>query len=188
MRAWVLLVLAACAHGGGENNGSDATAETLPDAKTGDAGCLFACEPPAPACLDACNEVTQAASGCEAGVCVFEKTKRACELGCDSATGRCADVSVACLKKACGAHACGGTCGAGSGCCTEKIYDKTTGLTTSGTKTCCDPGDELVDATDCGTGVNHGINKDGVCASCWEGAGNGGSPCAAVKCRKRTCP
>ena len=127
--------------------------------------------------------------GCDAGACVFAEKKLECPFGCDSATGRCLTPSAGCAKIDCGkTTACGATCSTTSGCCTSTTYDKTTGLAVSGSRACCDDGDELTGTTDCGTGVNHGVNKEGICAVSWEGAMNGGTPCATAHCRKRVCP
>jgi hypothetical protein len=188
MRWGVVFVVLGCAAGGEEASAVDAATDTM---KKADAppGCIFACDPPAATCVDACSEHVFEAVGCDAGACVFAERTLDCPLGCNPATGRCDTAkSSACAKIECGQrNACAGTCTMATGCCTATTYDKTTGLAPSGSRACCDPGDVMISTSDCGTGVNHGVNKDGNCAVSWEGEMNGGTPCATAHCRKLTC-
>jgi len=177
-----VIVLAGCASDGDAQPASDASIDSA-------SGCIFACEVPAAECTTACQENVTEALGCDAGTCVFAEQKLDCPFGCNAATGRCHSPATGCAKIDCGkATACGATCSTTSGCCTSTTYDKTTGLAPSGSRACCDAGDELTGTTDCGTGANHGVNKDGNCAVSWEGELNGGTPCATAHCRKRACP
>lgn len=182
----IALVVIGCASGGEDSTATDAAVDAKSEVAP---GCIFACDPPAASCVDGCSEHFFEAVGCDAGACIFKEKTLDCPLGCNPMTGRCDTTRAAsCAKVDCGEKSvCGGTCSSTTGCCTRATYDKTTGLAPSGSRACCDPGDELVSTVDCGTGVNHGVNKDGLCAVSWEGAMNGGTPCATAQCRKRVC-
>jgi hypothetical protein len=183
------IVLCACGATGGGDGDPDAkiaAGDTL--AKDGSGGgCIFPCDVPAPTCADECTSTAFLSAGCtEAGTCSFSARNVPCDLGCDKTTGACN--ASACGKIVCGQKtSCGGVCGTGSGCCSEVLYDQTTGLAPSGSRACCKDGDTLVSGTDCGTGTNHGFNKDGLCVVSWEGAGNGGTPCATAHCKTLKC-
>ena len=188
----VLLFGAACGASGGDGGGGGqpdafAPGDTNGKESTG-GGCIFPCDVPAPSCSDDCSSIQFVSAGCtEAGTCAFTTRSVKCDFGCDKATGACTD--GACKTTVCGAKtACGGICGTGTGCCSEVLYDETTGLAPSGSRACCHDGDTFVSgSSECGTGVNHGWNQDGLCAVCWEGAGNGGTPCATAHCKTLKC-
>lgn len=185
-----LSMVAACSASGGDGGGGgpDAFAPGDTNGKDGSGGgCIFPCDVPASTCSDDCSSIVFVSAGCtEAGTCAFTTRSVKCDFGCDKATGACTD--GACKTTVCGEKtACGGICGTGTGCCSEVLYDQTTGLAPSGSKACCHDGDTFVSGTDCGTGVNHGFNQDGLCVTSWEGAGNGGTPCATAHCKTLSC-
>jgi hypothetical protein len=179
----VAIVFVGCASGGESSPEVDAASEAANNS------CVFACEAPPSTCKSACAETVTEAVGCDAGSGVFVGKTLDCPFGCDPASGRCRSPAAGCARIECGkTTACGATCSTTSGCCTSTSYDKSTGLAISGSRACCDDGDEMTGTTDCGTGVNHGVNREGNCAVSWEGAMNGGTPCATAHCRKRVCP
>lgn len=189
MRPLLALLFVACASGGEDSAPPTGAVDAARDSRETSSDCIFGCDPPAAKCVDDCGEHFFVAAGCDAGQCVFTEKTLDCPLGCNKTTGRCDTArSTACATVDCGSkNACGGTCTSTTGCCTSTRYDKTTGLAPSGSRACCDAGDMLVGTTDCGTGINHGVNKDGTCAVSWEGEMNGGTPCATAHCLKRVC-
>lgn len=189
MRWGFVLMALGCAAGGEDLAKVDAAVDTQSTRGDAQGGCIFACDPPAASCVDGCSSHFFETVGCDAGVCLFSERTLDCPLGCNPMTGRCDTTrSVACAKIECGQrNACGGVCSNSTGCCTASTYDKSTGLAPSGSRACCDGTDVMISTTDCGTGMNHGVNKEGNCAVSWEGAMNGGTPCATARCRKLTC-
>jgi hypothetical protein len=53
---------------------------------------------------------------------------------------------------------------------------------------CCDAGDVLAQAIDCGNGKNHSVSTSGICGTAVEGSGNLGSACVQILCTTNPCP